>query len=90
MATIAALIMALSLTPDVQRRAWDELDTIVGRNRMPTSEDREAMPYIEAICQEIVRWHVVIRLGAAHKNVTEDVYNGMYIPAGAVSRPPKI
>ncbi len=45
------------LYPEVQARAQEEIDRVVGRHRLPSFEDREALPYISAICCEIVRWH---------------------------------
>lgn len=35
--------------PDIQKRAQDELDRVVGRNRLPTVEDEKNLPYIRAI-----------------------------------------
>ncbi len=31
--------------PEVQQKAQEEIDRIVGRHRMPTFEDRAALPY---------------------------------------------
>ncbi|PSR75208.1 hypothetical protein PHLCEN_2v9249 [Hermanssonia centrifuga] len=33
-----------------------ELDSVVGRDRTPTFEDRSELPYIEAIIKELFRW----------------------------------
>ena len=62
-ATITVLFLALVLYPDVQKRAQAELDAIVGRDRLPTFDDRPRLPYIEAICREVLRWHVVEPIG---------------------------
>ncbi|KAI3613825.1 cytochrome p450 [Moniliophthora roreri] len=35
--------------PDIQQKAQDELDRVVGRSRMPTVEDEKNLPYIHAI-----------------------------------------
>ena len=36
--------------PEVQRKVQAELDSVVGQNRVPSLEDRPALPYTE------VRW----------------------------------
>ena len=49
--------------PHVQRRAQAELDLVVGRDRLPTFDDRPRLPYIEAICKELLRWLIVAPIG---------------------------
>jgi hypothetical protein len=57
------LFLVLVLFPQVQRRAQAELDAVVGRDRLPTSDDRPRLPYIEALCKELMRWNMVIPIG---------------------------
>lgn len=61
---MSCLILALVLSPHVQKRAQAELDLVVGRDRLPTFDDRPRLPYIEAICREVLRWHMVAPLGS--------------------------
>jgi hypothetical protein len=51
--------MAMTLYPDVQRRAQEELNTVLPPGSMPTFADRPQLPYIEAVVREVVRWHPV-------------------------------
>lgn len=51
------------LYPDVQTRAQAEIDRVVGKDRLPTYEDRTQLPYIECLVKEILRWKVVSPLG---------------------------
>jgi hypothetical protein len=62
-AAITQLFLALVLYPQVQKRAQAELDAVVGRDRLPTFSDRPRLPYIEAICREVLRWQVVAPIG---------------------------
>lgn len=39
--------------PEVQKRAQDELDQVVGRDRLPTVEDEKNLPYCHAIIKEV-------------------------------------
>ena len=58
------LFLALVLFPEVQRRAQAELDVVIGRDRLPTFDDRPRLPYIEAFCKELLRWQMVLPIGA--------------------------
>jgi len=58
-----SLFMALVLFPHVQRQAQAELDLIIGRDRLPTFDDRPRLPYVEALCKELMRWQMVTPLG---------------------------
>ena len=41
---------------DVQMRAQKELDDVIGQGRLPTFADRKRLPYINALCKEILRY----------------------------------
>ena len=57
------LFMALVSFPRVQRQAQAELDVVIGRDRLPTFDDRPRLPYIEALCRELLRWQMVAPMG---------------------------
>ena len=52
------------LYPDVQRKAQEELDRVVGRDRLPDLSDRDALPYVNAVLKEIFRWQPIIAMRA--------------------------
>ena len=54
-----SLFLVLVLYPQVQKRAQAELDAVIGRDRLPTLDDRPRLPYIEALCKELLRWNMV-------------------------------
>jgi hypothetical protein len=58
-----SLFLALVLFPQVQRRAQAELDLVIGRDRLPTFDDRPRLPYIEALCKALMRWFMVAPIG---------------------------
>ena len=60
--TVSSFIVALTLYPEVQRRAQAQIDSVISRDRLPTFEDRSRLPYIEAICKELLRWQIVTPL----------------------------
>jgi cytochrome P450 len=58
-----SFFLALVLFPEVQRRAQAELDVVIGRERLPTFDDGPRLPYVEALCKELMRWQVVTPIG---------------------------
>lgn len=44
------------LNPDVQAKAQNEIDEVVGRDRLPTFADRDALPYVQCVMQEVLRY----------------------------------
>ncbi|KAG0143259.1 hypothetical protein CROQUDRAFT_192603 [Cronartium quercuum f. sp. fusiforme G11] len=80
---IETFIFAMTLYPDVAQRAQAELDTVVGRNRMPEFGDQAQLIYCQAVVQELMRWRTVIPGGLAHMVTSDDIYEGYAIPKGA-------
>uniref|UniRef100_A0A0W0F308 Cytochrome p450 n=1 Tax=Moniliophthora roreri TaxID=221103 RepID=A0A0W0F308_MONRR len=86
-ATLGWLILALVSHPDVQKKAHEELDNVVGRSRIPTMDDMEQLPYIRAIMKEAMRWRPVAPIGVPHASLEDDVYEGYFIPKGSIIVP---
>ncbi|EIW84435.1 cytochrome P450 [Coniophora puteana RWD-64-598 SS2] len=85
--TLIVFTLAMVLYPDIQKRAQDEIESIVGSSRLPDFNDRSALPYIEAVFRETLRWRPVVPLAIPHVAANEDVYDGYLIPKGAVIMP---
>ncbi|KAI0330485.1 cytochrome P450 [Cubamyces sp. BRFM 1775] len=85
--TIQGILLALSLHPEIQRKAQAELDTVVGHHRLPDFEDHDALVYVNAIVKEGLRWHNVIPLGVGHCTTEDEELGGYFIPAGTVIVP---
>jgi len=82
-----AMLLSFFLTmvhyPLVQKKAQSELDSILSEGRLPKLTDRDSLPYIDCILQELMRWKPVTPI-AAHSSSIDDVYKGIHIPAGSV------
>ena len=53
----------MALYPEVQKKAQEEIDAVVGPNRLPNFNDRPSLPYINAVVKESSRWNLVGPLG---------------------------
>ncbi|KAJ7642256.1 cytochrome P450 [Roridomyces roridus] len=70
--------------PEIQKRAHEELDRVVGRDRMPTVEDEKNLPFCHAIVKEVERCHNPFWLGTPHFASENFTYKGQFIPKGTV------
>ncbi|KAG1833877.1 cytochrome P450 [Suillus variegatus] len=86
-ATLLVFFLAMVLNPEVQAKAQAEIDRVVGKDRLPNFNDRPALPYLEAVLRETLRWHPVIPMGVPHATTTSDIYNGYFIPKGVAVFP---
>ena len=73
----------MALHPHVVRKAQEELDSVVGNERLPELSDRENLPYISALIKEVLRWTCPQPLSIPKRVMEDDIYNGWFIPAGA-------
>ena len=51
-------MLNMVLHPEVQGKAWAEIDSVVGRDRSPTFADKDKLLYVEHIVQETLRYAV--------------------------------
>jgi cytochrome P450 family 2 subfamily J len=73
-------LLYMVLHPDVQRKVQAELDDVIGRQRMPSYEDRPNLPYTEATLLEIQRRGTVVPLSVPHRTMKDVELNGFKIP----------
>ncbi|KAK7029530.1 hypothetical protein VNI00_014407 [Paramarasmius palmivorus] len=77
------LIIALIAFPRVQRKAQEEIDRVVGHERIPTLQDIENLPYIRALIKEVIRIRPVVPL-VPHGTLADMEYRGFMIPKGTM------
>ncbi|KAF5372098.1 hypothetical protein D9758_005093 [Tetrapyrgos nigripes] len=82
--TMIWFIFCMVLFPDIQTRAQEELDKVVGRSRVPSFADLKHLPYIHAIVKEVLRWRTPLPVGIPHVSTEDDYYDGYYIPKGTL------
>lgn len=65
-------------------RARAQLDEVVGRGRLPGFGDRQRLPWVDAIVEEVLRWRPIAPTGMPHVVNVDDEYEGFRIPAGSL------
>ncbi|KAJ4479616.1 cytochrome P450 [Lentinula edodes] len=81
---LAWFMQAMILYPETQRLAQEELDRVVGPYRLPTFDDFDHLPFIQAMVKEIMRWRGVGPLGIPHRLTQDDYYEGYFLPKDTI------
>ena len=61
--TMRSFFALMSLHPSVMQRAQEDIDRVTEKERLPTFDDWEKLPYINAIIMEVLRYNTVTPLG---------------------------
>nr|QOR29536.1 flavonoid 3',5'-hydroxylase [Cistus creticus subsp. creticus] len=68
------------VNPKILKRAHEEMDQVIGRNRRLEESDLGKLPYLQAICKETFRKHPSTPLNLPRISTEACEINGYYIP----------
>lgn len=57
-----ACLLAMTLYPDKLKKVQEEIDRVVGMDRLPSFSDRDNLPYLGAVIKETMRWRPALPL----------------------------
>lgn len=60
--------------PNVLKRAQEEIDRVVGSERLPTFSDRKNLPYVEAVLKETFRWETIVTTCTFNSMILTDLH----------------
>ncbi|XP_071452571.1 methyl farnesoate epoxidase-like [Hetaerina americana] len=83
--TLSFAMLYMVLYPDAQSKVQQELDEVVGKDRLPSLEDRPKLPYVDATISEILRCSSIAPTALAHSPQTRETsinFRGYQIPKG--------
>ncbi|KAJ7760655.1 cytochrome P450 [Mycena maculata] len=87
LSTLLSFVLAMVLHPDVQAKAWAELDRVVPKDRLPNFSDRDQLPFMTCIAWECLRWNPPVNIALGHYLTEPDEYEGYRIPRGTTCLP---
>ncbi|KAH7700195.1 Protein CYP-33C1 [Aphelenchoides avenae] len=68
--------------PEVQKKVHDELDRVIGSDRLITMDDKNSLPYLNAVIAETHRTCNLMPQNFLHRTTREVVVDGYNLPAG--------
>ena len=80
--TVNWYLLLMANRPEIQARVHEELDRVVGRDALPTVDDRTRLPYVFACLAESMRFRTIGPLGLPHKASEDTEIGGYRISAG--------
>nr|QLC36614.1 cytochrome P450 1C2 [Kryptolebias hermaphroditus] len=78
------ILLLLAKHPDIQTKLQELIDKVVGRNRLPSVEDRPHLPYLDAFIYETMRFTSFVPVTIPHSTTTDVSINGLKIPKDTV------
>lgn len=70
-AAIVNLLLEIAKHPGVQKKVQEELDSVIGRERLPSFEDRKQLPYVDATMQELFRVTAIFPITTQYSNFSK-------------------
>lgn len=88
--TATTLLWTLSFLAnhqDVQAKLHKEIDEAVPRSRLPSLQDKQNLPYLEATIFEVLRMKTLIPLALPHLTLKDTEISGYFVPEGTMVFP---
>uniref|UniRef100_A0A8C3T9H4 Cytochrome P450 n=1 Tax=Chelydra serpentina TaxID=8475 RepID=A0A8C3T9H4_CHESE len=85
--TIRWALLYMAIYPDIQGRVQAEIDAVVGQSRQPAMDDRDNMPYTNAVVHEVQRISNIVPLNLPRMATSDTTLAGFYVPKGIVLIP---
>ncbi|XP_059828974.1 cytochrome P450 2D20-like [Hypanus sabinus] len=85
--TLSWGLLFMVLHPDVQSRVHEEIDRVIGKGRRPRLEDREEMPFTNAVIHETQRLGNVGPISLPHETYRDTTVMGYTIQKGTMIIP---
>lgn len=82
-----SFVLAMVRNPEWFGRLQEEMDGVVGPERLPTYDDIPHLPLLRACIKETFRFYPVTAGGFPHKSTQDDVYQGYFIEKGTIVHP---
>ncbi|XP_064881760.1 cytochrome P450 1B1-like [Oncorhynchus nerka] len=85
MSTIFQWILLLLIKyPNIQTRLQEQIDKVVGRDRLPCIEDKASLAYLDAVIYETMRYTSFVPLTIPHSTTSDVTIEGFHIPKDTV------
>ncbi|XP_077126909.1 cytochrome P450 2D17-like isoform X2 [Ranitomeya variabilis] len=85
--TLRWSLLMMLLHPHIQKKVHEEIDRVIGSDRVPTIEDQSKMPYTSAVIHEVQRYGNILPIALLHMTYRNTNIQGFDIPKGTTIIP---
>ncbi|CAB1339270.1 unnamed protein product [Coregonus sp. 'balchen'] len=82
--TLRWAMLYMALYPNIQEKVHKEINSVMGSGKSPTLEDKQRMPYVEAVLHEVLRFCNIVPLGIFRATTQDTLVSGYTIPKGTM------
>ncbi|XP_051481085.1 cytochrome P450 2J2-like [Apus apus] len=82
--TLRWALLYMATHPEIQARVHAEIDAVIGQARQPALEDRNNMPYTNAVIHEVQRKGNIIPFNVPRLTTKDTVLDGFVVPKGVI------
>nr|XP_054762634.1 cytochrome P450 1A1-like [Lytechinus pictus] len=77
-------LLYMAAYPDIQCKLQQEIDEVVGQDRMPSLQDRDKLPLVQSCILEILRHSTPVTFAIPHSTTSDTVLDGFFVPKDTV------
>ncbi|RVE65282.1 hypothetical protein OJAV_G00133790 [Oryzias javanicus] len=85
--TIRYALSVLIKHPKIQEKMQEEIDTVIGKERCPSMEDRKSLPFTDAVIHEVQRFMDITPFSLPHYSLNDISFRGYTIPKDTIIFP---
>ncbi|XP_063780142.1 cytochrome P450 2D20-like [Pseudophryne corroboree] len=85
--TLRWSLLMMLLHPHIQEKVHEEIDRVIGRDKLPTTEDASNMPFTNAVIYEVQRYGNILPMALLHMTCRDTNIQGFDIPKGTTIIP---
>ncbi|KAJ6655997.1 hypothetical protein lerEdw1_004582 [Lerista edwardsae] len=84
--TLQWAVLLMMKFPEIQKKAQEEIQKVLGAERVPAYEDRKRMPYCHALVHEVQRFSSILPQ-MPRATAVDTIFRGYFIPKGTMVIP---
>ncbi|XP_041508691.1 cytochrome P450 2J3-like isoform X1 [Microtus oregoni] len=82
--TMRWALLYMAVYPEIQEKVQAEIDKVIGPKKQPSLNDRDSMPYTNAVVHEVQRMGNIIPLNLPREVTVDTTLAGFYLPKGSI------